>query len=209
MISVSFLGIKDHLKERLHQLEKMDISYFHCDIMDGKFVSEKTWSFEELKFLKEIKKPLDVHLMVKDIETYVESFSKLKPQFMTFHVEATSNAEEIIKKIHSYGCKAGISIKPGTPISKILPYLKEVDLVLVMSVEPGRGGQAFLPNSIEKIKELKKLQKNYHYLIEVDGGINDQTILECKKSGADIFVVGSFITNHSDYEKQIVKLKNK
>lgn len=209
MISVSFLGIKEQLKEQLLQLEKTDVSYFHCDIMDGKFVSQKTWNVEELLFLKEMQKPLDVHLMVEDVESYIESFSKLNPTFITFHVEATKNPEKMIRKIHSYGIKAGISIKPDTPVSRINSYLKDIDLVLVMSVEPGKGGQAFLPNSIEKIKTLKKLQKDYEYVIEVDGGVNDQTIQICKESGANLFVVGSFITNHSNYQKQLSLLQIK
>ena len=210
MISVSFLGIHENVKEELKKLDEMNISFFHCDIMDGKFVSNKTWDYKSLQpIVTNLTHPLDVHLMVEDVESYIESFSKLNPHFLTFHIEATNEPEKMISKIHALGCKAGISVKPNTPISSIIPYLDQVDLVLVMSVEPGKGGQAFLSSSLEKIKELKKIQPQYHYVIEVDGGVNDETISRCQENGADLFVVGSFITKEYNYQKQITLLHSK
>lgn len=212
MISVSFLGIKEDLEKQLKKLERSSISYLHFDIMDGKFVPNKTWNAKDLMpLVKDFKKPFDIHFMVEDIKSYVEEFDVFHPEYMTFHLEAVSNPNEIIERIKHTGSKVGISIKPNTSVDALLPFLEKIDLILVMSVEPGKGEQTFLESSLSKIQILNQLQKehHYHYVIEVDGGINPETKKLCEKAGADIFVVGSYITNEKDYQKQIEQLNER
>ena len=207
MLSVSILGIKENIKENIETLDKLNIDYFHIDIMDGIFVPNKTWKYEEIKsYLSDAKKPKDIHLMVNNPKKYIKQYISLKPEIITFHYEATNNPLELIKYIQKYNIKAGISIKPNTKIDVLKDILKYVDLVLVMSVEPGAGGQSYIENSTNKINELKELKEknNYNYLIEVDGGIND--ITKEKAKNADILVVGSFITK-GNYKEQIEKIQ--
>ena len=185
-ISASFLSIKDNIKENIVKLTNNDIDYLHLDIMDGKFVANKTWNILEIKNLINYHKPLDVHLMVKDVYKVLD------------------DVMAVINYIKKSNIKVGLSIKPNTDISLIIPYLKYIDLVLIMSVEPGLGGQKFIINSVDKIKKLKELKGDF--LIEVDGGINDSTINLVKD--ADIVVVGSYITS-GNYEERIKKLKEK
>lgn len=207
MLSVSILGIKENIKENIEKLDKLNIDYFHIDIMDGIFVPNKTWKYEEIKsYLNDTKKPKDVHLMVNNPKKYIKQYISLKPEIITFHYEATNNPLELIKYIQKYKIKAGISIKPDTKVEVLKDILEYVDLVLVMSVEPGAGGQSYIENSTNKINELKDLKEknNYNYLIEVDGGINDTT--KEKAKNADILVVGSFITK-GNYKEQIEKIQ--
>ncbi len=208
MISASFLSIKENLKENIKRLDKTNIDYLHLDIMDGLFVPNKTWDINEIKeLLNGVRKPLDVHLMVDDVDKYIDEYASLDPEYITFHYEATSNPLEVIKKIKKTGSKVGISLKPDTKIEVLEPYLDLLDLVLVMSVEPGMGGQTFLNSSIYKVDYLKeqKLKNNYQYMISIDGGINEETI---SLVNCDIYVVGSAITKQDNYEEVINKLKN-
>ena len=203
MLSVSILGIKEKIKKNIKKLDDLNIDYFHIDIMDGIFVENITWKFKEVKkILKHRTTKKDVHLMVKDVKTYIDEYIKIKPDIITFHYEATDNHIELIKYIQKNNIKAGISIKPNTEVDKIKDLLNIVDLVLVMSVEPGKGGQKYIENSTNKINELYNIRKenNYNYLIEVDGGINNETKEYAKN--ADILVVGSYITNNN-YEEKI------
>ena len=173
----------------------------------GIFVPNKTWKYEEIKsYLSDTKKPKDIHLMVNNPKKYIKQYISLKPEIITFHYEATNNPLELIKYIQKYNIKAGISIKPNTKVEVLKDILKYVDLVLVMSVEPGAGGQSYIENSTNKINELKELKEknNYNYLIEVDGGIND--ITKEKAKNTDILVVGSFITK-GNYKEQIEKIQ--
>lgn len=207
-LSVSILSIKNNLKENILKLDQLSIDYLHLDIMDGKFVYNKTWSINEInELLKNTTKPYDVHLMVSDVYKYIDDYKTINPDYITFHFEATKDHLEIINYIKENNIKVGMSIKPNTPVSEIIPYLPYLDLVLVMSVEPGKGGQEFLISTVNKIRLLDEIRKNYeyHYLIEVDGGINDETIQYCMS--ADIIVVGSYITSSDDYQGQIDKLK--
>lgn len=207
MISASILDIKEPKDKEILNLSKLDVELIHVDVMDGIFVENSTINFKEYKeILKYSYKPFDVHLMVSDVKKYIDEYSQLDPEYITFHFEAVSDVRSIINYIKSFGIKVGMSIKPSTTIEEIQDYLKYLDLVLVMSVEPGKGGQKFIPNSSKKINDLKYIKDNndYNYLIEVDGGINDETIGEC--SNADIFVVGSFITKNN-YEESIEKLR--
>lgn len=205
-ISASILSIKDNLKENVLKLTKTDIDYIHLDIMDGKFVTNKTWNIDEIKKIINHDKPLDVHLMVDDIKSYVDDFKTLNPEYITFHYEASHDIMEAIKYIKDLNIKVGISIKPNTDVNVLVPYLPFIDLVLVMSVKPGQGGQKFISSSKDKIEQLVSLRGDYKYLIEVDGGINVDTVLNVKK--ADIIVVGSYITN-GDYSENIKNLKEK
>ena len=196
-ISASFLTI-DNI-DNVNKLVDCDIDYLHLDIMDGIFVNNKN---EAINITN--KKPLDVHLMVNDVYKYIDIYKNLNPLFITFHYEAVTDILEVVNYIKTFNIKVGLSIKPSTKVEEIIPYLPYLDLVLVMSVEPGQGGQSFIMDTVDKIKKLKELKGNY--LIEVDGGINDNTINLV--NDADIIVVGSYITS-GDYEERIRNLKEK
>ena len=206
-IAASFLAIKENIKEEVTKLSNENIDYMHLDVMDGIFVNNKTYTKDEFEFItSDINKPKDIHLMVSDVRKYIDEFINLDPEFLTFHYEAVSEVSSVINYIKSKNVKVGISIKPSTNLNEIYEYLNYVDLVLVMSVEPGFGGQAFIESSVDKINALYEIREknNYNYVIEVDGGINDLTIKKC--SNADICVVGSFITKQN-YSEAIKKLK--
>lgn len=206
-IAASFLDIKEPKVEELTKLDRMDIDYIHLDVMDGIFVENKTYTYEEFYDITRFTtKPKDVHLMVSNVKKNIDEFSKMNPKFITFHYEAVSEVSSVINYINELGIGVGMSIKPSTDVSEIIEYLDYLDLILVMSVEPGRGGQSFIEDSVKKIDQLYELRENnnYHYLIEVDGGINDKTIKYCRN--ADICVVGSYITKNN-YEEAINKLR--
>ena len=196
-ISASFLTV-DNI-DNINKLVNCDIDYLHLDIMDGIFVDNKN----EVLDVPHIK-PLDIHLMVSDVYKYIDKYKTFNPLYITFHYEVGKNILSIINYIKKFNIKVGLSIKPSTKVEEIIPYLPYLDLVLVMSVEPGKGGQSFIMDSVDKIKKLKELKGNY--VIEVDGGINDDTIKYV--SDADIVVVGSYITS-GNYEERIKNLKEK
>ena len=207
-ISASILSIKEDLKNNIKKLDNSNIEYLHLDIMDNIFVPNFTWDIDEIKELLDgTKTKKDVHLMVKDVIKYIDDYSKLNPEFITFHLEAVDNVLEVINYIKSKNIKVGISIKPNTTVENLKEYLPLIDLVLIMSVEPGFGGQTFIESSLDKIEELYNIRENnnYSYLIEVDGGINSDNIKKLNK--CDIAVVGSYITNNSDYNEAIDNLK--
>ena len=205
MLSVSILGIKENIEENIKKLDNLGIDFFHVDIMDGIFVENKTWEYNEIEpKLKNTKTKKDIHLMVKNIKKYVDQYKNLNPEIITFHYEATDNPKEIINYIKNKNIKVGLSIKPNTKVEEIEFLLKEIDLVLVMSVEPGKGGQKYIESTTEKINKLSKLKEKYNFIIEVDGGINNET--KDKAKNADILVVGSYITNN-DYEEKIKEFK--
>lgn len=207
-IAASFLDIKEPKCEELTKLDSLDVDYIHLDVMDGIFVENKTYTYEEFYNITRLTtKPKDIHLMVSDVKKYIDEFSKMNPEFLTFHYEAVSEVSSVINYIKELGVKVGMSIKPSTDVAEIAKYLPYLDLVLVMSVEPGKGGQAFIEESTKKIEQLYNLREkeNYNYVIEVDGGINDTTIRKCYK--ADMCVVGSFITKQN-YEEALRKLRD-
>ena len=206
-IAASFLKIKEPKHEEILKLDKENIDLIHVDVMDGIFVEAKNYTPEEFIYLvSDTNHPKDVHLMVSDVKKYVDGFKDSKPKNITFHFEATTDVGGMINYIKSLGIEVGLSIKPKTEVKEIVEYLKYIDLVLVMSVEPGKGGQKFIEESTKKIEDLYKLREdyNYHYEIEVDGGINNETIKKCDK--ADICVVGSYITD-DDYIERIKTLR--
>ncbi|MDO4975247.1 MAG: ribulose-phosphate 3-epimerase [Alphaproteobacteria bacterium] len=199
-IAGSFLKIQNEI-EKIIELDSI-ADQIHYDVMDGKFVSNTTVDICKMQEIsKHITKPKDVHLMVYDIKKYVREYSKLKPDYITFHYEATNNINEIINYIKLLNIKVGIAINPDTDVSLLMPYLDVVDLVLVMSVFPGKGGQTFIDVS-SKIDYLYSLK----YVIEVDGGINNETIKKVNK--VDIAVVGSYITDSDDYRTQVEKVRD-
>lgn len=191
-LSVSILNAKDKI-EMIKSLNKTDISYIHLDVMDGQFVSQKSLPLEEIIELSKVsEKKLDVHLMVEEPLDYIEDIKDLTNiEYITIHLEIDKDIKSILSKIKSYGYKTGLSIKPNTNINKLLPYLEDLDLILLMTVEPGLGGQPFISSSSTRLKELKKLVDN-NIKLEVDGGINNITIKEVPE--ANIAVVGSYIT---------------
>ena len=207
-IAASFLDIKEPKIDELNKLDSLDIDYIHLDVMDGIFVENKTYTYEEFYDITRFTtKPKDVHLMVSDVKKNIDEFSKMNPKFITFHYEAVSEVSSVINYIKELGIGVGISIKPSTEVSEIVEYLEYLDLILIMSVEPGKGGQTFIEESVKKIEQLYNLREenNFDYQIEVDGGINDETIKKCNK--ADICVVGSYITKQ-DYEEALRKLRD-
>lgn len=205
-VSVSYLKSQYTKEETIDRIENTSADFLHVDLMDGKFVLNKNFILEEvISLLQNRKKPLDIHLMTEDVTEYIDKLSSLHPTMITFHIESHSDITKCIEKAKKYGMKVGLSLKPSTPIEELIPYLENIDLVLLMSVEPGRGGQSFLDESIMRLQELKKL-KNEKIMISVDGGINDQTILQVKPY-VDIVVSGSFICEAENYEAQIEKLR--
>lgn len=201
MISVTLLSIKDDI-EKIKELDNQNVDYLHIDVMDGKFVNNKV----DLLSLPPLKNKVEVHLMVNNVKEYVDMYKKYQPEWITFHIEATDDVIGNINYIKEQNMKVGLAISPDTSIQKLLPYLDKVDVVLVMSVVPGKGGQAFIETSPNKIQELVRLREEYgyNYLIEVDGGINDKTKDKCV--GADILAVGSYVTLSDNYAETIGKI---
>lgn len=196
-----------YLLQEVQEVESYGATYLHIDVMDGHFVPNITLGPTVYKYLKpHVKMVFDVHLMISNPNKYIKDFVLAGADIITFHYEAVSDVLETINLIKSFNVKAGISIKPNTDISALEPFLKDLDLVLVMSVEPGFGGQEFMDSALEKIKYLKKYKTKYNYLIEVDGGINAQTGQQCISSGADILVAGSYIFNAKNRQEAVDSL---
>ena len=215
-ISTSILTVeKGKEAETFFTLEKSKTDYFHIDVMDGKFVEKDTYQnmLEYASFIKRISNlPMDVHLMVKDVKKAVEEFSSVEPNIITFHLEACKNKEEVmefIKMIKENGARVGIAIKPETNIEEVYEYLPYIHMCLIMTVEPGKGGQTLITDMLAKISELKTYieKKNLEIDIEVDGGINLKTAQRVKDSGANILVAGTAILMASDYKVIIDELR--
>ncbi len=200
MLSADF-GI---LNEQLKQIETAGAQYLHIDVMDGVFVPNISFGAPVYKTIrKSTDMVFDVHLMITDPIRYIDDFVKAGADIVNFHVEATDDPMVVIEKIKSYGVKTGITIKPKTPVSAIEPYLGLVDLVLVMTVEPGFGGQKLMPDCLKKVTELKELRdKNgYKYEIEADGGIGAGNVREVLEAGTDVIVAGSAVFGAEDIHK--------
>ena len=206
-VSASFLSSKN-IPRDLRLLNDTDVDYLHVDIMDGKFVSNKTLPFSEMKHIyKYTSKRLDVHLMVSEPSKYIPLYAELNTEYITFHVEVLEDIDKDLKMIKDYSIKCGLAIKPDTKVSSLIPYLPYLDLILVMSVEPGEGGQPFIESTEDKIKEVRSLIDSYKLpiIINVDGGINNDTVSMCHD--ADIVVSGSFIIKSDNFQEKISSLR--
>ena len=204
---------KKNIKSEILKVEALGAEYIHWDIMDGIFVPNKSFESSVVKANAKVHKMVnDVHIMVADPMKVAPEFIKAGADIVTFHYEALecpNCCRKVIKQIHDSGCKAGISIKPKTKVKVLKELVKEVELVLVMSVEPGKGGQAFIPSALGKIRKLRRWidKNNLNCLIEVDGGINGETGQKCRKAGADILVAGSYLYGHDDIDKRFKTLR--
>jgi len=215
-ISTSLLSVKkENALATIYELELAKTDYYHIDVMDGVFV-EKDTKKDMLEYATIVKNvsniPLDVHLMVNDIKDNILDYVGLEPNIITIHIEATKNRDEVfelINYIKECNTKVGISIKPNTEINDILEFLPFINLVLIMTVEPGKGGQKLIPETIDKITKLRQYidENNLEVLIEADGGINCEEAPKLKQAGVDIMVVGIAIINSSNYKEEIKKLK--
>ena len=206
-VSTTFLSSKDIPKD-LMLLDKTDTDYIHVDVMDGKFVPNKTMPFREMKHISDYtSKRLDIHLMVNEPSKYIPLYAELNAEYITFQIEIDENIEKDLKMIKDYSIKCGLAIKPETKVSSLIPYLPYLDLILVMSVEPGMGGQSFIVESENKIKEVRTLLNSYNLdtIISVDGGINDKTVAMCRD--ADMVAAGSYIVLSDNFQEKISSLR--
>lgn len=208
-VGVSILSSSIKAEDIVKKLDGSGADYIHVDIMDGKFVENKTWTYSEVKKIVSYSSlPLDVHLMVKDPAKYIEDYALLNTTNLIFHYEAVKDIESMISLVKEYGLKVGIAINPETSEEVLFPYLKDIDVALVMSVVPGKSGQSFIENIPSKIKKLKEeiIRQGVKTIISVDGGINDETGLLCKEAGVDMLVSASYI--HKDIVNNIKVLKD-
>ena len=215
-ISTSILSVKKGAENKtIFALEEAKTDYFHIDVMDGKFVEKNTYNkmFEYSSYIKRISNlPLDVHLMVENVKEAVDDFLAVEPNIITFHLEACKDKQEafnIIRYIKENNCKVGLAIKPNTKIEDVYEFLPYIHMCLVMTVEPGKGGQTLIKETVDKIKQLKKYidENNIEIDIEADGGINLATVEDVKDAGANILVAGTAILMAKDYKVIIDELR--
>jgi ribulose-phosphate 3-epimerase len=198
------------LADEVRAVEKAGADVIHVDVMDGHFVPNITIGPLVVQGLKKLTSlPLDVHLMIENPERYVEVFAQAGSDWITIHAEVCPNLKRMIRKVRQLNARPGIVLKPATPLKKLFPVLDDIDLVLIMSVNPGFGGQSFIPATLKKIERLRKIvdQNRYPLEIEVDGGVKVENIREVSMAGGDIFVVGTGIFKTENYEETIRKLR--
>lgn len=206
MLSCDFANIQRDVE----MINSSDADWFHIDIMDGVFVPNISFGFPVLKAMKKhATKPMDVHLMIDNPDQYIKDFADAGADILTVHYESCTHLHRTIQAIHDHGMKAGVALNPHTNVDLLENIIREVDLVLIMSVNPGFGGQKFIPNASLKVAQAKNLINHCgsHALVEVDGGVNMQTGLELVKNGADVLVAGSFVFNSENPLKTISNLK--
>ena len=212
IISPSILSADfGNLEKDIRMIDRSVAEWVHIDVMDGVFVPNISFGFPVMKAVRRVtKKTLDVHLMIVEPQRYVKRFAEAGADYITIHLEACSEPLRTIAAIKTAGAKAGVSIKPATPVESVFDYLSELDMVLVMSVEPGFGGQSFIPSALDKISALRREidEKGYMCLIEVDGGISESNAREVFEAGADVIVAGSSVFSAEDPEEMISKILN-
>ncbi|MDX4067584.1 ribulose-phosphate 3-epimerase [Aliarcobacter skirrowii] len=199
-----------NLEKEIKAICEAGCDLVHVDVMDGHFVPNLTIGPVVVEPVSKVSsKPLDIHLMVENNNFFVDLFAPLKPKYLSFHIESEKHPHRLIQKIRSLGISPAITLNPHTKVEDIEYLLQDLDMVLLMSVNPGFGGQKFIPTILEKAKTLKELinKRNPNCLIEVDGGVSDKNIKELKDAGVDIVVAGSFIFGSDDYKKAINSLK--
>ena len=199
-----------NLERDIAVVNSSEADWFHIDIMDGVFVPNISFGMPVLKAIqKHVQKPLDVHLMIVDPDRYIETFAALGSEILTVHYEACTHLHRSIQKIKGYGMQAGVALNPHTPIQSLSEIIQDIDLVCLMSVNPGFGGQSFIENTFEKVKEVKELieTKKTSCLIEIDGGVTDKNASKLISCGADVLVAGSYVFGAPDPEAKIQLLK--
>ncbi len=207
LISTSFLTSKN-IPQDLTKLNATDTDFIHVDVMDGKFVKSRSLPFKEMKHIyKYTSKRLDIHLMVEKPEKFIPDYARLNAEYITFNMEVDSDIESCLKLIQSYGIKCGLALSPDTKVKELVPYLPLLDLILILGVYPGYGGQEFIESTKDKVEEVKTLLKEYksNAKISVDGGINNVSKKQVKK--ADILVAGNYILSSSNYQERIDLLR--
>jgi len=200
-----------NLAQQIRLTEMGGADWIHCDVMDGHFVPNITIGPIIVKAVrKSTRLPIDVHLMIEKPDKYLEAFAEAGANYITVHVEEVAHLNRSINRIKELGCKAGVVINPATPVNSIVDVAEYIDLLLIMTVNPGFGGQKFISNSIRRIEEAANLRAKLkaNYLIEIDGGVNSETIVKAKKSGVDVFVAGSAIFDADNITAATAELKN-
>jgi ribulose-phosphate 3-epimerase len=200
-----------NIQRDVEMINGSEADWFHVDVMDGVFVPNISFGFPVISAIKQhAKKPLDVHLMIEDPDKYIEDFKKAGADILTVHYEACRHLHRTVQAIKAAGMKAGVALNPHTPVDLLQDIIADLDLVLIMSVNPGFGGQKFINNAILKVEQTKNLihRVGSHALVEVDGGVNLETGAELVKAGADVLVAGSFVFNASNPVQTIKDLKN-
>lgn len=203
-LSVSILST-DNKIDYVKKLNNTKTDYIHIDVMDGLFVPDTKFSIEEIKEINNVSnKKLDIHLMVEDPIIYIEKLHNMSINNITIHIEIDKDIDNLIDKIHSLGYQARLAISPNTNVELLYPYLNKIEGILIMSVNPGKGGQEFMPNTLSRAEYIKKLNNNLS--LEIDGGVNNTNVDLIKDSGIDTIVVGSYITKSDDYLNRINNL---
>lgn len=206
LLAADFLNLKDEIE----MINNSQADWLHMDIMDGVFVPNISFGFPVLEAVSKVcKKPLDVHFMIVHPEQYIEQTAKLGAMMMNVHYETCTHLHRTVQQIHAAGMKAGVTLNPSTPVSMLEDIIYDVDMILLMSVNPGFGGQKFIENTIRKVKRLRKMidDAGTHTLIEIDGGVQGETAPRLVKAGADVLVSGSYVFKSADPHATIEALK--